>query len=96
MSQALKKIEFTLPVHSLTDRIQQEAEARAKEAYIMTLLKYGEISSGRASQLLGISRLEVIELMAKYDISPFDDTMTLEEFQDEVKKAKARLDTNNL
>jgi predicted HTH domain antitoxin len=96
MSQALKKIEFTLPVYSLTDTIQQEAEARAREAYIMTLLKYGEISSGRASQLLGIARLEIIELMTKYDISPFDDTMTLEEFQDEVKQAKAKLDSKKL
>ena len=34
--------------------------------------------------LLGISRLEVIELMSKYNISPFDDSMSLEEFQQEV------------
>jgi predicted HTH domain antitoxin len=54
----------------------------------MTLLKYGEISTGKASQLLGISRLDVIELMSKYEISIFDDSMSLEEFQDEINQAK--------
>lgn len=31
----------------------------------MTLLKYGEVSSGKVSKLLGISRLEVLELISK-------------------------------
>jgi hypothetical protein len=31
----------------------------------MTLLKYGKISSGKAGELLGISRLEILDLMSK-------------------------------
>jgi hypothetical protein len=54
----------------------------------MTLLKHGEISRGKASQLLGISRLDVIDLMSKYEISLFDNSMSLEEFQAEVHQAK--------
>lgn len=54
----------------------------------MTLVKHGEISSGKAGQLLEISRLDVIELMSQYEISLFDDSMSLEEFQAEVNQAK--------
>jgi predicted HTH domain antitoxin len=92
----MTKVEFTLPIDTITDTIRQEAENKAKEAYIMTLLQYGEISSGKASQLLGISRLDVIELMSKYEISLFDDSISLEEFQAEVNQAKMKLQANNL
>ena len=92
----MTKVEFTLPIDSITDTIRQEAENKAKQAYIMTLLQYGEISSGKASQLLGISRLDVIDLMSKYEISLFDDSMSLEEFQAEVNQAKMKLQANNL
>ena len=39
----------------------------------MTLLRHQEISSGRATEMLGIPRVETIDLMSKYDISPFPD-----------------------
>jgi predicted HTH domain antitoxin len=91
----MTKVEFTVAVHAVNNPIKKEAEAKAKEAYVMTLLKYGEISSGKASQLLGLSRLDVINLMSKYEISPFDDTVTLEEFQQEVNQAKIKLQGNN-
>jgi predicted HTH domain antitoxin len=92
----MTKIEFTLPIDTITDTIKQEAENKAKEAYIMTLLKHGELSSGKAGQLLGISRLDVIDLMSKYQISLFDDSMSLEEFQAEVNQARMKLQANNL
>jgi predicted HTH domain antitoxin len=95
-SEIMTKVEFTIPVHSVNNTIREEAETKAKEAYVMTLLKYGEISSGKASQLLGISRLDVIDLMSKYEISLFDDSMTLDEFQQEVNQAKMKLQGNNL
>ncbi|MEA5605275.1 UPF0175 family protein [Nostoc sp. UHCC 0252] len=92
----MTKVEFTIPVHSVNNAIREEAETKAKEAYVMTLLKHGEISSGKASELLGIPRLEVIDLMSKHEISLFDDSMTLEEFQQEVNQAKVKLQGNNL
>lgn len=92
----MTKVELTIPIHSVKDTIREEAENKAKEAYVMTLLKHGEISSGKASQLLEISRLDVIDLMSKYEISLFDDSMTLEEFQQEVNQAKIKLQGNNL
>ncbi|MHC0067853.1 UPF0175 family protein [Nostoc sp. UIC 10890] len=92
----MTKVEFTIPVHSVNNAIREEAETKAKEAYVMTLLKHGEISSGKASELLGIPRLEVIDLMSKHEISLFDDSMTLDEFQQEVNQAKMKLQGNNL
>ncbi len=87
----MTKVEFTIPIDIITSTIHQEAENKAKEAYIMTLVKHGEINSGKASELLAISRLDVIELMSKYEISLFDDQLTLEEFQEEVNQAKIKL-----
>jgi predicted HTH domain antitoxin len=92
----MTKVEFTIPIHSVNNIIKEEAKTKAKEAYVMTLLKYGEISSGKASELLEISRLDVIDLMSKYEISLFDNSMTLEEFEQEVNQAKMKLKGNNL
>ncbi len=92
----MTKVEFTICVQSVNNTIREEAETKAKEAYVMTLFKYGEISSGKASQLLGFSRLDVIDLMSKYEISLFDDSMSLDEFQQEVNQAKMKLQGNNL
>ena len=92
----MTKVEFTIPVHSVNNTIREEAETKAKEAYVMTLLKHGEISSGKASELLKISRLDVIDLMSKYEISLFDYSMTLEEFQQEINQTKIKLQGNNL
>ncbi|NEQ19910.1 MAG: hypothetical protein F6K28_11225 [Microcoleus sp. SIO2G3] len=50
----------------------------------MELLLLGDISAGRAANLLNINRSELSRLMYEYNISPFDDTMTLEDLQREV------------
>lgn len=54
----------------------------------MTLLEVGEISSGRAGKILGVSRLEVIEMMKKWGISLFDDSQNLEELRQELEQAE--------
>ena len=53
-------VQFDLPIN-ISESLHSQAEEQAKIAYIMTLLKHGEISSGVAGKLLGISRLEVLE-----------------------------------
>ncbi|MFM6622445.1 MAG: UPF0175 family protein, partial [Dolichospermum sp.] len=52
------------------------------------LLEVGEISSGRAGKILGVSRLEVIEMMKKWGISLFDDSQNLEELRQEMEQAE--------
>jgi len=51
------------------------------------MLRYGEISSGRA----GISRLEAIDLMGEYGISVFA-PQTREELEQEVEETIAMLE----
>ncbi|MGB3404823.1 MAG: UPF0175 family protein [Microcoleaceae cyanobacterium] len=89
-------IQFTLQLNHIPDAIHQEAEFNAKEAYIMTLLRHGIISSGRAARLLNISRVEIFERMSRYQISPFDDTLTQDQLKHQVTQARQLLEQNNL
>jgi predicted HTH domain antitoxin len=52
------------------------------------LLEAGEISSGQASKILDVSRLEILEMMGKWGISVFDDSQNLEELSQEVEQAQ--------
>ncbi len=72
---------------NLPPEVQQKALQKAKEGYVMTLLEVGEITSGRAGKILGISRLEVIEIMKQWGISLFDDSQDLEDLAQEVEQA---------
>ncbi len=67
-----------------------EAECRAREAYVMTLLKHADISAGLAAELLGIDRWQLSDLMDLYEISPFP-TQTREELENEIAQARQLL-----
>jgi predicted HTH domain antitoxin len=82
------EIKIILAIPEIPEAHRKEAEQKAKEAYIMTLLKYGDLSSGRAGELLGIPRVEVFDLMGKYGISVFDDSLTEEELEHQVARAE--------
>ncbi|GGA54777.1 UPF0175 family protein [Okeania sp. KiyG1] len=68
--------------------VREKALQKAKEGYVMALLEVGEISSGRAAQILGVNRFEIIEMMNKWGISIFDDSQDLEELRQEVEEAE--------
>lgn len=85
---SLKIIDEQLENMNLSDEVREKALKKAKEGYIMTLLEFGEITSGRAAKMLGVSRLEVITMMNKWGISLFDDSQDLEELQQEVEQAE--------
>jgi len=89
------QIQFTLSVHNIPESVQEKAIAKAKEAYIMTLLEAGEVSSGKAATLLGISRTEVIQRMGEWGICLFDDSLKLEDFKQEIEQANLTLDQNS-
>ncbi|PZD74026.1 hypothetical protein C1752_01750 [Acaryochloris thomasi RCC1774] len=82
-------------MNSDLNSVQAEALKKAKEAEVIALLRAGEISSGRAANVLGISRLEMIERMGKLGIPLFDDSLELEELQQEVEQASALLERAN-
>lgn len=75
----------------ISENLQIEALKKAKEGYVMALLEGGEISSGRASRILKVSRLEILEMMGKWGISVFDDSKDLEELNQEVEQAQLLL-----
>lgn len=77
-------IQFDLPIN-ISESLHLEAKEQAKTAYIITLLKHGEISSGVAGKLLGISRLEVLELMSQYGVTLFPE-QSREELEQEVSE----------
>ncbi len=72
---------------------REEAENKAKEAYVMTLLRHHDISAGRAAELLGINRWQLSDLMDAYDICPFAE-LTAEELQREVAETMMMLEAN--
>ncbi|BAZ79966.1 UPF0175 family protein [Sphaerospermopsis kisseleviana CS-549] len=92
---ALVILDEQLESMQISEAVRQKALQKAKEGYVMTLLEVGEITSGRAGKILGISRLEVIEMMKKWGISLFDDSQTLDELRQEVEQAELVLNQHN-
>ena len=55
---------FTLPIDESFLQHKTDAERKAKEAFVLELLRQGDISAGRAAKLLNISRWDLSELMS--------------------------------
>ena len=71
----------------ISSKIREKALQKAKEGYVMALLEVGEITSGRAAKILGVSRIKMIEMMNQWGISIFDEDQDLEELRQEVEQA---------
>lgn len=73
-----KKISVTYPksLASSLKLAKNEFENEMKIISLIKLYELGKISSGRASKVLGINRIEFLELIGKYQVSIFN-------FQDE-------------
>ncbi|MBO1350411.1 MAG: UPF0175 family protein [Hormoscilla sp. GUM202] len=89
--QAGIEVKFTIAVREIPEAKRLAAERKAKEAYVMELLRQHDISAGRAAKLLGIDRWQLSDLMDVYDISPFPD-QTREELEREVAYAMQMLE----
>ena len=87
MAKTEVDIRFTLPLDEVLLKHKIDAEHKAKEAYVLELLRQGDISAGRAARLLKISRWDLSELMYEAGISPFEDSLTIETLGTEVKSA---------
>ena len=77
---------FTLPIDESVLQHKTDAERKAKEAFVLELLRHGDISAGRAAKLLNISRWDLSDLMSAAGISPFAD-LSPEELAAEVETA---------
>jgi DNA-binding NtrC family response regulator len=69
------QIELDLP-EDLLEFLGPESVAsqKAKEALVMQLLRRGKLDQSRAAEILDISRAELFELMAEYQVSVTDAT----------------------
>ena len=81
------EIRFTLPLDEVLLKHKVDAEHKAKEAFVLELLRQGDISAGRAARSLNISRWDLSELMYEAGISPFDDNLTAEALNAEIESA---------
>ena len=79
--QVVLEFPVELPGKSVLDR---EVLRKMKELLVLDLLRKGEISQGKASELLEIDRHALFDLMDKYDIPAID--MTEEELKEELFK----------
>ena len=71
----------------LDDTIRQQAERKARESYLMELLRHGSISTGYAATLLNLSRLEILALMGQHNISVFPEQSS-EELTQEIAETQ--------
>lgn len=86
MSKTQVEVQFTLPIDETLLHHKTDAEYKAKEAYVLELLRQGDISAGKAAKVLNISRWDLSELMSVAGISPFSE-QTAEELTTEVETA---------
>lgn len=75
-----KRVVLEFPVELSKESLRnKEVIKKAKEMIVLELLRRGEISQGRATELLEISRHDLFDLMARYDIPTTN--FSLEELQ---------------
>lgn len=80
-------ISVQIPAHLLHLGLEQdEIQRRISEWLVFSLFSEGKISSGKAGKLLGISRLEFIQLLKKRGIAFIN--YSEEEIREEIEAAK--------
>lgn len=85
---ATRKVEFEV---NLPDELLENPDQlndQAKEAYVMELLRRHKISQGKAAELLGVSRWDLPEIMARHEVCYFD--LSPQEFSDELERWQLR------
>ena len=68
MGQAEVRVALPEAIAALLGDTPEAAGTRARRAIILDLLREGAISQGRAALLLGVSRHEILDLMALFHI----------------------------
>lgn len=73
-----KALSVQLPEDVAANLEQSALEALAREALLIRLYDLGVVSSGSAAHALGISRREFLDLLGRYGVSAFDETVDLD------------------
>jgi hypothetical protein len=65
----MRKISFTIPADLAEHLGEPEVlAAKARKGFLLELVRDAEISSGKAAELLGITRWDMLDLMGEYCI----------------------------
>lgn len=62
---------------TLADKDTQQLSALAREALVVRLYALGDLSSGEGAELLGVTRREFLNLLGRYNVTIFDDSIDL-------------------
>jgi predicted HTH domain antitoxin len=79
-------VELDQDLVALLEELQRPAKETARELIVLELYRQGEVSSGRAAQLLGMDREEFIQYASKQGIPYFQ--LEGEELQRELDASK--------
>ena len=83
------QLEMEEDLVGLLQEVDQTVQFAAKELIVVELYRRGRISSGKAAQLLAISRWEFLQHASNLGIPYFN--MSLEEWEAERKRIEERL-----
>jgi predicted HTH domain antitoxin len=67
--EGMIKIEYPESLANTLKLSGKDFESEMKTSSLVKLYELGKISSGVASRVLGVSRLDFLELLAKYNVS---------------------------
>jgi len=71
------QVTYPTELLNLSSQPPERLERLAREALLVRLYDLGELSSGQAASLLGITRREFLDLLGTYHVSIFDEEANL-------------------
>lgn len=83
----MSAVQLDIPEETLIS-LKTDAESFARDLKLLGAIKLfelGKLSSGRAAQLAGVSRVEFLLMLGRYGVSPFQ--MTEQELQQDILNA---------
>lgn len=72
------QVSYPTELLSLSSQPPERLALLAREALLVRLYDLGELSSGQAASLLGITRREFLDLLGVYHVSIFADEVDIE------------------
>jgi len=74
MEKLTLSLELPQDLPAILDLPEQNIEKRVRELIAIELFREGLISSGKGGEIVGVSKWDFIQLLAKYDLPYFSET----------------------